>query len=407
MSHPTPEADTPEAPDTPGALPLPRLYEGAAVDPPPDSAPIERAWRSARRAWLAVRGPALLAWGLVRRRRVALPAPTLVHHLLALRTDRLGDMVLTTAALLDLRAHYRHARIIVLAPSGPLALLEGHPAVDRLVPLRDGRLPEELVGRVDLAIDFTSDETLLGARLAAATRAPWRIGLAAAGREAFFTLRGPRARRDRHIVELNRDLLAACGVARRDSLPKLHVSAQERSEALARCAALGAAAPRIVVHPGGHYPSQRWPLDRFAQMIGRLTERTGAACLVLTGPGEEEMAQEIAARTPDALLVGDVSVRRLLAFLTCADLFVGNNSGPLHAAAALDVPTLSVAGPTDLRRFMPCGPSDHIVRRPLSCAPCQRGRCWHHTCLQSIDVEEVALAAQAILESAPRRKAAA
>jgi len=402
----TPPAQPPEC-EIPGARPTPVLLEGPAVTPPPDSDSADRLRRAARGAWLAARTPALLACGLFWRRSVALPAVTLVNRLLVIRTDRLGDMALTTAALKDLRTHFRHARITVLAPPAPLSLLENHPAVDHLVGLSGKRLPESLAGRLDLVVDFTPDETLLGALLARRTRAPWRIGFRAAGREACFTLRGPRARRDLHVVDLNRELLAALGVARRDSLPNLPVSDREKAEALARCSALGAASPRVVVHPGARYPSQRWEEAAYAAVIGRLTERLGAACLLVGGPGEEEIVARIRALTPDALPAGPLSMRQMVALLSIADLFLGNNSGPLHIAAALGVPTLSVLGPTDPVRFLPCGPFDHVVRRPIACAPCNRGACWHHTCLVSIEPEEVARAAQAILDAPPARRQAA
>src|SRR6185436_14215947 len=290
------------------------------------------------------------------RRRVTPPATTLVHRLLVLRTDRIGDMVLSTGALADLKAHFRHARLTVLAPEGPLQILRGHPAVDALVPLADRRLPGELVGKFDMAIDLTPDERLLGARLAAATRAPWRTGFAAAGRQAFFTMPTARVRADRHIVDLNRDLLQAIGVPSPLSEPALHLLPAERAAAQARAAALGAAAPRVVVHPGAHYASQRWATDRFAEVIARLTERIGAACLVVSGPGEEGLAEAIGAATSDALLTGPLDVRGLMGMIAVADLFLGNNSGPLHIAAALGIPTISLSGPTDLRRFAPRRP---------------------------------------------------
>lgn len=389
------------------AAPRPELLPTPAPVPPPDARTLDRLRRLTRRAWNLARTPPLLVYGIVRRRTVTLPSETLVQRLLVLRTDRLGDMALTSGALLDLKAHFRHARITVVAREAALELLAAHPAVDRRAPLSGGRLPDGIAGAFDLVIDFTPDERLLGARLAAATRAPWRIGFGAAGREAFFTLRGPRVKDDRHIVDLNRDLLEALGAPRRDTAPALFITREERSAAQARFAALGAASPRVVVHPGAHYPSQRWSAERFGDVITRLTERLGAACVVIAGPGEETIARQVAERTPDALIASPVTVRAMMGLVGTSDLFLGNNSGPLHVAAALGVPTLSVMGPTDPRRFLPRGPSDTVLRRPISCSPCTRGQCWHQTCLVSIDAEEVAAAAQRILTSAPRRREAA
>jgi heptosyltransferase-2 len=365
---------------------------------------IDRCIRLARAVWLAARTPVLLARGLGRRRSLP-PAPTLVGRILALRTDRLGDMALTTGALIDLKAHFTHARITVLAPPAPLALLEHHPAVDRLVPLTGRRLPPELAGRFDMAIDFTPDERLLGARLAAQSRAPWRLGFARAGREVHFTLRGPGALPARHLVEMHRELLTAAGVTAPGAEPTLVVAPPERAAALARLAALGAAAPRVLVHPGAQERTQRWAPERYAETIARLTERAGASCIVAAGPGEDALSGRIAGLTPDALALGTLSVRELMAVTSVCDLFIGNNSGPLHVATALGIPTVSIMGPTDPRRFAPRGAAPRILRLELPCSPCQRGRCWHHTCLQGIDAEPVIAAALEIL-SAPLERAA-
>src|SRR5262249_54070145 len=164
-----------------------------------------------------------------------------------------------------------------------------------------------------------------------------------------------------HIVDLNRDLLAAIGVPAPVSEPALYLLAAERAAAEARVAALGAAAPRVVVHPGAHYESQRWAAPRFAEVIARLTERIGAACLLVAGPGEDGLAEACAAATSDALLAGPLDVRGLMGMIAVADLFLGNNSGPLHIAAALGVPTLSLSGPTDPRRFAPRRPEDLVL----------------------------------------------
>jgi heptosyltransferase II len=364
------------------------------VDRPPDRMIPDRARHALRRLLLAARTPPLLALGLLRGRASPPPAPARVERLLVVRTDRLGDMALTTAALSDLRAHFHRAEITVLAPPGPLALLQGHPAVDRLVALGDGGLAFELVGRFDLAIDFTPDERLRGALLVNRSRARFRAGFRAAGREAFFNLRGPRSAPGRHILDLNREMVASLGATGAPSAPSLFVSQEERGAAQSLLASLGAASPRVAVHPGGFYPTQRWFPERFGELITLLTGRTGAACIVVHGPGEEALARRICAATPDALPATVPTVRHLMGLIASCELFVGNNSGPLHIAGALGVPTVSVMGPTDPVRFAPRGPADRVVRKEVTCSPCMRGRCWHHTCLRSVEPDDLLVEAE-------------
>ena len=365
---------------------------------PDDRMVPDRLRRAARLAWLALRAPVLLTLGLFRHRERRPPAPSRVSRLLVIRTDRIGDMALTTPALAELRAHFRKAEIAVLAPAAPLEILREHPAVDRLVPLQGRRLPPDLVGRFDLVIDFTPDEALRGALLARRTRARLRAGFRSAGRQACFSLRGARADGRKHIVDLNRELLESLGVPASGTGPALYLSDEERASAQARLASRGTAAPRVAVHPGGHHPSQRWSPERFAELITSLTERCGAACVVVAGPGEGDLARRICAATPDAIPAGELSIREMMALFASCDLFVGNNSGPLHVAAALGVPTVSVMGPGDPLRFAPRGPADRVVRRDLPCSPCQRARCWHHTCLRSIETDEVRHQAEAALQ---------
>lgn len=365
--------------------------------PPHDRMIVDRARRAARTLFLALRTIVLAPGFLARRRLRRPPRPAEVRRILVIRTDRLGDMALTTGALQDLRDHFRRATITVLAPAGPLALLEAHPAVDQRLELPSRGVPAAIAGGFDLAIDFSADDGLRGARLVAATHAPVRAGFRGASREVYFNLPGPAARRDRHLFDLNRELVAAIGVEPRAPRPILHVAPHEIEAALARLARLGAAAPRIAVHPGGRYPTQRWAPERHAETIRTLTSRTGAACILLEGPGDGALAERICAATPDALRPGTLPVRGLMAMIAACDLFIGSNSGPLHIAGALGVPTVSMMGPTDPARFAPRGPSDRVIRHELPCSPCARGRCWHHTCLRSVEPGEIVALAEAAL----------
>src|SRR5262249_41246802 len=101
----------------------PREGVRVRLERPVDRMIADRLRKAGRGTWLALRTPFLLLAGSFRHRERRPPAPSRVHRLLVLRTDRLGDMALTTPALADLRAHFRKAEVTVLAPPGPLELL--------------------------------------------------------------------------------------------------------------------------------------------------------------------------------------------------------------------------------------------------------------------------------------------
>ncbi len=374
------------------------------LPPPKDAMRLDRLRSAWRRAWSAARAAALIASHPLRCRLS--PPERDLSRILVVCGPSLGEMAVAAGTLLDLHEHFADAEITLLAPVAPLSLLKAHPAVARRVPMRDATCPPALVGRFDLAIDLTLDGSLAAARVVARSRATLRAGFSGGGRQVHFNLPSPRPAKDRHIQDLHRDLIAMLGVtgSGRPPAPALYVTAEERGEALARFAALGAAEPRVVVHPGAGRDAQRWPPELFAEVIARLTERTGAACIVLSGPGEESLSERLCAATPDALPSGGQSIRGMMALLAASDLFVGNTSAPLQIAAALGVATVSVAGPTSPERFAPRGPSHRVVRHLVTCSPCERRRCWHHTCMRGIDPEQALSEAVTILHDyLPRR----
>lgn len=367
----------------------------------------DRIRRVVRRAWMVVRTAFLLPLFVMRRRARSCPDASKIRRVLVLRTDRVGDMVLSTPSLTCLRREYPDAEITLMAPPAPAEIIRHHPAVDHVAVLTDRALPREMIGRFDLAIDLTPDDSLRSALLVHRTAAPYRAGFSGWGRSVFFNLRGPRPDQSKHILKINRELLETLGVRPTDDdRPALFVTPDERGRAQSLIASLGAGAPRVAIHPGAHYPSQRWSPECYADLATLLTERVGAACIVLAGPGENDLVDRVCDATPDALRAGELTMREMMALVACCELFLGNNSGPLHIAGALGIPTVSVMGPTNPVRFGPVGPSDRVIRRTLPCSPCSRGRCWHHTCLRAIEPEEVMAEVEAQLERIIRQREA-
>jgi ADP-heptose:LPS heptosyltransferase len=152
--------------------------------------------------------------------------------------------------------------------------------------------------------------------------------------------------------------------------------------------------PLVGIHPGGRYSTQRWPLRRFQETAWELL-RGGCQVLFFQEPGA-------GAPLPAGLVVPEAgTVADLIARLPAVDLLLCNNSGPLHIARALGVPTVSLAGPTR-NAFLPHEGEKHtVLGAALPCRPCDKAVCWHHTCLESIEVARVVSAVRAKLENLP------
>jgi ADP-heptose:LPS heptosyltransferase len=202
-------------------------------------------------------------------------------------------------------------------------------------------------------------------------------------------------------------LVEAAGGNAPHAAPQVNVTAEAGREAEDLLRQLGVSPDwlRIAVHPGGHYPTQRWPVDRFADVAVALAASKHGKIVILGGPGEDELVKALCHYAAEhAVIIPPVDVASLAAVMSRCDLLLANNSGPLHLAGAVGLATVSVMGPSDPVRFHPMGRVQAVIRREnLPCSPCTRGRCGPHDCLRGIGASEVLQAAQEILDTSRAR----
>ncbi|MBI5015006.1 MAG: glycosyltransferase family 9 protein [Deltaproteobacteria bacterium] len=348
-------------------------------------------WRAGRRA---ARGIAGVGAAATRSRPVELGRCRSVGVFFP---HRLGDFVLavpTLQALADAAATARLVLVVRPALSG-IAHLAG--SRWNVVATREGlaareaaRYLSQAAGPLDGFIDLTVDEHLEGARIARAGQYPMTAGFTTAGRGAGFGTRLGSARTPEQLWRVLGRAADHLAPGRDCRPPSLPVDAAARAGAAAdlnrRCAAPADGRPLLGLAPGATYPSQQWPAEAFAAAGAALGAR--GKVFVFGSPAERELVQEIARRA-GATPVWDLPLGRLPAALASVNLLVANNSGPLHLAAAVGTPTVSVMGPTDPVRFWPLGPRNRVLRLGLPCSPCGRGRCAPHPCLRGIPVEAV------------------
>jgi O-antigen biosynthesis protein len=135
----------------------------------------------------------------------------------------------------------------------------------------------------------------------------------------------------------------------------------------------------VAVHPGVGNVMRQWPAEHFASLIDLLVEKNAVNAVLIGGPEEVELAEEvlnrIANRDAVVSLVGKTPLRQLPDLLRACALYVGNNSGPKHIAAALGVPTIGIhSGVVDAIEWGPIGGRAVAVRRNMSCSPCYLAR---------------------------------
>jgi ADP-heptose:LPS heptosyltransferase len=233
-----------------------------------------------------------------------------------------------------------------------------------------------------LAIDFTTDYHLLPAFLAAQSRARIRLGFENAGRERFFDIVLPFHERV-HMMEQFRTPLEILGHESRGTFPPLDIPVFPLP-----FPATNGFRRRIGLHPGATHWTQRWPLAYFAD-LARALHDAGDQVVVLGVESERLMLEEIAERSRGAAvpIVCSGDVLQFAATLKALDLLVCNNSGPLHLAGLLGVPTISFMGPTVKERWWPLGDRARVLRRDsLPCIGCNLSYCKirTHACMTEL-----------------------
>lgn len=336
-------------------------------------------------------------------------ARTVPGRLLVVLPQPLGDAVLATPALAALRAHLPRTHIVWAGRRAAQQALAGLPLRDAVVPL-DGP-PRRGVGGVRSAArqlrSARADAILLlpnslsSALAARLARIPRRVGTGlSAARRLLLTetvdvpLVGGRLV-PRPMQDLYLDLVRPFGVvAGEPTAPRVVVEPFDRERAARRLAATGLAGPWLGIQPGAAFgASKRIPPARLADTVRAARARHGWMPVVFAGPGEEQLAREVAAAIGPPCVAWDTDVPdvgELKALLAALTVLLTADAGPRHLAEALGVPTVAFLGPTDPRWSGRSGAT--VVRREdLTCLGCHARTCplGHHACLSSLDPAQI------------------
>ncbi|MBL9135228.1 MAG: lipopolysaccharide heptosyltransferase II [Verrucomicrobiales bacterium] len=349
----------------------------------------------------------------------------------------LGDAVMTTPALVQLRKVLPQTRLALLTPAKLADLWRHHPALDEIIPLRADEGPWEVGRRLrprgfEAALILpNSPRSALECWLAGART---RVGFARPLRSWLLTdpvpPRSDAIRMHKPSVsEIHRRLqqhASRPAVERRPGTahhcldyltlaarfgadaawipPVLHVTASEVAAVRERHG-LDPRTTWLALNPGAEYgPAKRWPAARFAKVAGDIARMTGARWMMLGGPGDRPLTAEIAASLPGSVdLAGKTSLRELLAVLRVARVLLTNDTGPMHVAAALGTPVVVPFGSTSPELTGPGLPGDarhRFILTQAPCAPCFLRTCpIDFRCMLGITEDTVARAVLDVLET--------
>lgn len=327
-------------------------------------------------------------------RKTCLPKDGEIENIILLRHDRIGDMVLSTTMFKALKKRYPKARLTVLASEKNHPVIRNNPYVDEILIYKGiGWFIKEIRQRhFDLAIDPFLTYELSQALLTYLSGSKYRIGFEGAGREVFFNVKGPKLFPVIQFANHMLELIDFSGGGISSCAPEIFLTQEEIKWALKflEDRGFGRGDLKIAIHPGAFYPSQKWPIEKFGQVAERIANEFGVKVLLLGDTAEDPLLVKIkVASEGDVEIFSGLNLRQFMALLSLCNLLVCNNSGPLHIASALKVPTVSLMGPTVVPLWLPYGNNHIVIRRDLACSPCNKAKCDDHSCMKLITVEEV------------------
>jgi len=320
----------------------------------------------------------------------------------------IGDMVLLTPALRTLKQTFRESCLALLLRPRVADLMESHPYVDACI------VDEKTEGRVrsvtgfvrqirnisfDLAV-VLHPTSFRNALLPFLARIPIRVGTNINGRGMLLT---ESCRDDTSIHEVHRYLrvLQLLDIdTPSDDLEFWHTDADRHViENLLRAEGASRDDRLIAVNLGTTWTTKRWEVVNFIEVIQQITRLFPEAKVVLTGShAEQRLTEALPASLPIINLVGRTSILQLGALLERCDVCLTCDSGPMHIAAAVGTPTVSLFGPTDPVRHRPYGVGHTVIEKSVSCRPCYKRTCHRqdtpHLCMQKIGTDEVVKAVE-------------
>ncbi len=337
-----------------------------------------------------------------------------IDKILVIRVDGIGDLLNSTPAIALLRANYPTAEIAVLTRPINAPVLTANLDVDRVILFDSEDKHHGLTAQLRFYRDLRSEKFQLAVALQTGTwphlvarlsGAPYRLGRYQKRFRSTLThaWRGRYRKGENHEVDRNLELvrLVCNGEGAREL--KFHLLPNEIDAAKTHLASCGLDVDTFLIgiHPGGSSFDKRWPEKRYAELADRLACQYNAAILLLRGPKEEVLIYNIQqAMQSYATVHAPETIRELGALLSCCSLVVCNDSGPMHLAAALDVPTVAIFGPTDHVAWHPMSENASVVRQDMPCWPCSAHKCkigWE--CTKRLPVQTVWDAATATIET--------
>ncbi len=338
-------------------------------------------------------------------------------RILILRTDRIGDVLLSTPVIKAVREKYPQAFIAMVVSPYAKDVVEGNLYLDEVIIYdKDGKHKswERTIKfahnlekkRFDLAIILhpTNRVHLLSFLAGIGKRVGYdrKLGFLLTDRITHTKERG-----EKHELEYNLDLLRYLGINVEDKniFMPIKKESEEWVDDFFKQEGIRGSDKLLAINPAASCPSKIWPFERFAEVADRLAQKNGFKILVVSGSKDLLIAQNVIKNMRSSVisLAGKTSVSQLASLLKRCSLFISNDSGPVHIASAVGTPVISIFGRKQKglspKRWGPVGQRDKFLHKDAGCIECLAHNCKKQfACLKAISVNDVVSCADSILK---------
>lgn len=342
----------------------------------------------------------------------------LFSRILIVRTDRVGDVVLSTPVVKALRSVFPNAYIAMMCSPYTRELLEGNPYLDEVITYdKDGK-HKGWFSSIKFALELRKKRFELAVILHPTNRVHLvsffagirrRLGFA---RKLSFLLtdrvKHTKQLGEMHEAEYNLHLLKTLGIHAQDKQLFVPVTPDDESyvKGLLEAEGIKDTDKLLIVHPAASCPSKIWPAERFAEAARLIAYQHGFKIAVVSGSKDRELSARLCEglRYKAIDLSGKLTLRQLAALLKRSALFISNDSGPVHIASAVGTPVISIFGRQQKglspKRWGPLGKKSRVLHKDVGCIECLAHNCKKDfACLKAISVDDVSAAAAEIMGS--------
>lgn len=389
--------------------------------------------------WLRIPTMLALWWKTLAGSRPAGAPTARPRSFIVFRLDALGDLVLTTPVFRELKRSFPNSRLTVVAQAAYRSVVVTNPHVDEIFVLQPsgpkflGKIARNLFGALLLywrELRFRTFDVAVSPRwdtdehhatlLCVLTKAAQRVGYTektSSGKQRYnggfdraFDIRLAPGTLQHEILR-NLALVEAVGGTVAETGPEIHVTQADRSAATALLADTPTNTLRIALGIGAQSPGRRWALERYAECVNELAKEFDVQAVITCAPSEHTQAVALAGMVGRSCIISDsAEIRQTCALLECCDIYLGNDTGAAHLAAAMGCATVVIsrhpkagdlAHPNSPARFAPFCARSRVIQPKQGLPGCQE-RCTQKEahCIEQISVAEAVMAVKEVLVAA-------